>query len=202
MKTILLTTIALFIMTHTQSQDTRRAEDASGLAVGTKAPVFTALDAGGKEFNLSEALKTGPVVMIFYRGHWCPVCNKHLGTIQDSLSLILEKGASVIAVSPQKPEYLDRMGEQTGAEFRLLYDEGYAIADAYDVTFTPPKRTLVMYNTALGAKLKESQTDDSQRLPIPATYIIGKDGVITWRQFDPNYKNRSTVAEILDNIPR
>ncbi len=201
MKTILLTTIAFFIMTHTQSQDTRRAEDASGLTVGTEAPSFTARDAGGEEFTLTEALKTGPVVMIFYRGHWCPVCNEHLGTIQDSLSLILEKGASVIAVSPQKPEYLDRMAEQTGAEFRLLYDKGYAIADAYDVTFTPPRRTLVMYNTALGAKLKESQTDDSQRLPIPATYIIGQDGGIAWRQFDPNYKNRSTVKEILENLP-
>ena len=87
----------------------------------------------------------------------------------------------------EKPVYLNKMVEKTQAQFSLLYDDGYRIANAYDVTFTPPKTTLFIYNTALNAKLKESHSDDSQRLPIPATYIIGMDGVIIWRQFDANY---------------
>lgn len=56
---------------------------------------------------------------------------------------------------------------------------------------------LITYNTLLGGKLKDSHSDDSQRLPIPATYIINQEGIIIWRQFDPNYKNRSTVQGIL-----
>lgn len=201
MKHWILILTSLFIMEHINAQETRSAAAAKGLEVGVMAPDFTAADASGEDFHLAGALKNGPVVLIFYRGHWCPVCNKHLGIIQDSLKMITDKGATVIAVSPQKPEYLDRMAKKTGATFRILYDEGYAIADAYDVTFTPDKKELLIYNTALNAQLKKSQSDESQRLPIPATYIIGRDGVIAWRQFDPDYKNRSTVQEILKHLP-
>ena len=201
MKNLIFTLIILVTGQVIQAQDSRRAEDAKGLEVGTKAPLFSAKDAGNNVFSLKCALKKGPVVLIFYRGFWCPVCNRHLSTIQDSLSLVTDKGATVIAVSPEKPEYLEIMKEKTGAEFRLLYDEGYKIADAYDVTFTPTPAKLFIYNNTLNAKLKETHSDDSQRLPIPATYIIDRNGLITWRQFDPDYHNRSTVKEIIENLP-
>jgi peroxiredoxin len=181
-------------------QSTKGVKEAKGLPVGAKAPSFNALDEHSNEFRLSDALAKGPVVLIFYRGYWCPVCNKHLGQIQDSLQLITGKGVTVVAISPEKPEYLDKMREKTGASFRLLYDEGYHIADAYDVTFTPKTSELVIYNTMLNANLKETHSDDSQRLPIPATYLINTNGMITWRQFDPDYKNRSTVSEIMKAI--
>jgi len=82
------------------------------------------------------------------------------------------------------------MAEKSGVSFTLLYDEGYKISDAYDVTFTPKAKQTFIYNTMPGARLKESHSDESQRLPIPATYIIKKDGIIVWHQFDPDYKNR------------
>jgi peroxiredoxin len=201
MRYIVIICMIAVVTPFTNAQEKRRAEDAKGLTVGTKAPTFSAIDADNTEFKLSKALKKGPVVLIFYRGFWCPVCNKHLSTIQDSLSLLTDKGATVIAVSPEKPEYLDKMKQKTGARFRLLYDDAYKIADAYDVTFTPPAATLFMYNTVLNAHLKESHSDDSQRLPIPATYIINKKGIIVWRQFDPDYHKRSTVKDIIENLP-
>ncbi len=180
----------------------RGVEEAHGLPVGIKAPLFYAMAADSSLYSLEESLQTGPVVMIFYRGLWCPYCNRHLKLIQDSLSMIYSKGASVIAVSPQNPGYLQKMAKKTGAEFTLLYDDGYAIEDAYDVTFLPEQRQIRKYNMALNANLKTSQSDDSQRLPIPATYLISQEGIIAWRQFDPNYKHRSTVAEILSAIDR
>ncbi|NCQ10814.1 MAG: redoxin domain-containing protein, partial [Bacteroidetes bacterium] len=94
-----------------------------------------------------------------------------------------------------------RTAEKTHASFSLLYDEGYKISDLFDVTFKPDTMTTIMYNTLLGANLKKANTDDSQRLPIPATFIIGTDGKIVWRHFDPNYKNRSTTKQIIENIP-
>ncbi len=191
----------LIMGTNVLSQTKRTAESAEGLQVGSKAPVFTAIDADNSKFVLDDALKSGPVVLIFYRGYWCPFCNKHLGQVQDSLKLITEKGATVIAISPQKPEYLGKMAEKTKAEFTLLYDEGYKIADAYDVTFTPESKQLFVYNVMLNAKLKKTQSDDTQRLPIPATYIINQDGIIIWRQFNPDYKKRSSVIEILKHLP-
>ena len=182
------------------SQTERSVDEVHGLSIGEKAPMFQAMDADSNLFSLEKVLEKGPVVIIFYRGYWCPVCNKHLGQLQDSLKLIEETGAQVIAVSPEKPEYLDKMAEKTGAKFSLLYDKDYKIADAYDVTFTPSGSQLFTYNVILGAKLKDTHSDESQRLPIPATYIVNQKGIITWRQFDPDYKKRSSVKDILKSI--
>jgi len=179
----------------------KTVKEAKGLQVGETIKDFSAVDLHDSTFTLSEALKKGPVVVIFYRGQWCPVCNKHLSHLQDSLQLIYEKGATVIAVSPEQSEFLKRTAEKTHASFSLLYDEGYKISDLFDVTFKPDTMTTIMYNTLLGANLKKANTDDSQRLPIPATFIIGTDGKIVWRHFDPNYKNRSTTKQIIEDIP-
>jgi len=198
-KTMILSAF-LFGSAISNAQNEKDINEVHGLEVGNKAPSFTALDAHNKIFSLEEALKKNPVVLIFYRGFWCPVCNTHLSTLQDSLAQIQAVGAQVIAISPEKTEYLGKMAEKTGAEFTLLYDEDYKIANAYDVLFKPSAMTLFTYNTALGAKLKETHSDDSQQLPIPATYIINQEGNIIWRQFDPNYKNRSTVQGILNAL--
>jgi peroxiredoxin len=204
-KFLLIFTILLLnqiFITQSMAQDSRSAKEAKGLEVGIKAPMFKASDANGKSFSLQDALAQGPVVLIFYRGHWCPVCNKHLGVLQDSLQTIQDKGAQVVAVSPEKTELLAKTSDKTGADFTILYDEGYRISDAFNVTFTPGGMDRTMYNTFLGANLKEAHSDDSQRLPIPATFVIGQDGKIAWRHFDPDYKKRSTASEILDALSK
>lgn len=182
------------------AQSTKKATDAKGLQIGVEAPMFKAIDAEGNIFSLNEAIKNGPVVLIFYRGHWCPVCNKHLSSVQDSLKMIEKIGASVIAISPEKPEFLNIMGEKVDTEFTFLYDDNYQIAEDYDVDFNPTKTQIFTYNTMLKAKLKETHSNESQRLPIPATYIVNQKGEISWRQFDPNYKNRSSVKDIVNAL--
>jgi len=179
----------------------RSAEEARGLSVGDTATDFSATDLNLDEFQLSQALQEGPVVLVFYRGQWCPLCNRHLSALQDSLNLITEKGAQLVAVSPEKPEYGAQMADKTGASFTLLYDEGYQIAKSFDVLFRPSAATRTAYNTMLNAQLKKAHSDDSQRLPIPATFIIDKEGVIVWRQFDPNYKVRASVKDIVKHLP-
>lgn len=199
MLTILL--LAFFNLNIMAQTNYKTVKEAKGLQVGDTVKDFSAINLHDSTFTLSEALKKGPVVVIFYRGQWCPVCNKHLSHLQDSLQMIYEKEASVIAISPEQSEFLKRTAEKTHASFSLLYDEGYKISDMFDVTFKPATMTTIMYNTLLGANLKKANTDDSQRLPIPATFIIGTDGKIVWRHFDPDYKKRSTVADIIKNIP-
>ena len=199
MKTILLIVMIIFSLSNMKSQNIK---DVKGLDVGAVAPVFQAYDADNGIFVLKDALKEGHVVLIFYRGFWCPVCNKHLGSLQDSLKMIEDKGAKVIAVSPEKPEYLNEMANKTGAEFTLLYDEGYKIANAYDVNFLPDMMNRLTYNIFLGANLKKTHSNESQRLPIPATYIVSSEGVIIWRQFDPDYHKRSSVRDILNALDK
>lgn len=204
MQTIKITTIVLSILSigfSCKAQDKlKTVDDAKGLEVGHVVENFTAIDVNNNSFSLEKTLENGPVVLIFIRGQWCPVCNRHMNTIQDSLKYIQEKGAQVVVISPEKPEYIEKTIEKSKAEFTVLYDEGQKISDYFDVTFNPDGKTKLMYNTMLGAKLKESHTDDSERLPIPATFIIDKNKKIIWRQFDPDYKNRSTVKEIIEAL--
>jgi peroxiredoxin len=193
--------ILLNISTAMAQKIFRAAKDASGLQVGQEILNFSAKDMNGNIFILSEILKVKPLVIIFYRGHWCPICNKHLNNLQDSLNLIYDKGAAVVAISPDRSEFLVKTAKKTSAEFTLLHDEGYKISDLFDLTFKPDSLTRIMYNTVLGAKLKEAHSDDSEQLPIPATYIIDKNFRVVWRHFDPNYKNRASIKDIIDNIP-
>lgn len=202
MKKIVIIILVILSINISQAQTTKSVEEAKGLAVGEMAPSFSALDANNETISLKEALQDGPVVVVFYRGFWCPICNSHLATLQDSLQMIESTGARVMAISPEKPEYLEQMSEKSGAQFTLLYDENYEIATAFDVNYKPKSSQLITYNVALGAKIKKSHTSDAQNLPIPATFIINQNGEIIWRQFDPNYKSRSSVKEIIENLQK
>lgn len=200
-KTIFLSVILTAITSPSFSQKHKTVKDVKGIAVGSKIAMFSATDQAGKLFKLANALKKGPVVVLFYRGQWCPVCNRHLSKLQDSLQLIYNKGATVIAISPEKPEYLEKTAVKTKATFTLLYDKNYAIAEAFDVVFNPTEKEVSAYNDRLNANLERANANNSTRLPVPATYIINKKGVVVWREFNPDYRVRASVADIIKNIP-
>lgn len=195
--------LILIFMSHISIGQGDQAEHKpQGLPIGSIVENFTAFDQNNRLFTLDSALQKGPVVLVFYRGQWCPYCNKHLSVIEDSLNLILETGAQLVAISPEKPEYLKRMEEKTLASYPLLYDEDYRIEESFDLLYTLEERLIKRYNTFLNAELDKAHSDDSGRLPVPATFIISQDYKVVWRQFDPDYKIRSSVAEIIENIPK
>ncbi|MCH8318549.1 MAG: AhpC/TSA family protein [Bacteroidetes bacterium] len=170
------------------------------LSIGDTAPSFEGKDQNGNKIILSEMLKKGKVVLIFYRGQWCPVCNRHLSQLQDSLQMVLDKGAAVIAVTPERQEYIQKMIVKTNVTFPIIYDEEYRIMNAYGVAFRQKKVEVFIYNTMLGAKLKKANWDESNTLPVPATYIIDIDGKIKYAHFNPDYKKRASVKDILKNL--
>ncbi len=171
----------------------------STLQVGDIAPDFQGIDQSEDQHSLNESLKNGPVVLIFFRGSWCYHCNKHISKFQDSLEYILNKGASVIAVSPQIPEYNQKTIHKTGATFSVIHDKGYKIMDAYYVSFIIDEKTIQKYRR-FGRHIDRANANKDYILPVPATFIIGEDGVIRYIHYDPDYKNRSTVAEVLRNL--
>ncbi len=180
----------------------KSADDLRGLPVGAKVSDFQAVNQNSEPFSLKDELKKGPIVLIFYRGQWCPYCDRHLSNLQDSIQFILDLDAQIVAVSPQKPEYLGKMVDKTGADYTLLYDEGYHIEDQFDVVFTLDEKTKKKYKLFLKEELEESHSDNSARLPIPATFILDQNGVVVWRHFDADYKKRSTVKEITDQLEK
>tara|TARA_B100001115_G_scaffold183414_1_gene182200 strand:- start:2515 stop:3117 length:603 start_codon:yes stop_codon:yes gene_type:complete len=175
-------------------------DSVQGLAIGDQAPLPTLQNEEGQSISLSEALKKGPIVLVFYRGQWCPYCNRHLSAleaIRDSLEM---EGAQLFAISPEKPEYLQEMQEKTEAGFSLLYDSAYQTIIAYNLAFLPSAGTRFKYNTILGARLSEAHGDERELLPVPATFLIDQEGIIRWRHFDPDYTQRSDPSEVLEAL--
>jgi peroxiredoxin len=191
--------ILLFLITLTlKAQDPNSVEDVNGLAVGDSIDNFATQTYEQGQLSLDELLnKNEYAIVVFYRGQWCPVCNKHLSALNDNYASIKASGAKIFAISPEKPDYQSETKSKTGAEFVLGFDKDYKIAKLFDVLYKPNAAKRSMYNIALGAKLKKAHSDDSQRLPVPATFIINADKEIIWRHFDRNYKNRSSVEAIL-----
>ncbi|MGJ3234876.1 peroxiredoxin-like family protein [Marivirga sp.] len=197
-----LLALNFFIAAFSVHAQYKSVEEVSGKEVGEKVKSFSAIDADGNTFNLKTALKDGPVVLLFYRGQWCPVCNRHISQLQEQLDKIEAKGAKVIAVSPEKQENLQKTKSKTGAEFTLLYDEDYKICEDFDVAFVPKEQMIEAYNNRLGADLENAHSDNSQRIPVPATYIIDQKGKVVWRHFDRDYKERASAEEIMEALNR
>ncbi len=185
---IMLTTVGLFAQ-----------EAPEGLFIGSKAPDFKGKDQNDKDIKLKDLLKKGKVVLVFYRGQWCPFCNKQLSALQDSLQQIIDKGATLLAVSPEKTEMIDKTVEKTKAEYSILHDKDLKIMKAYDVDFEVPENTVTRYRNA-GLDLEKLNGENGTNLPVPAVYIIDKESTITYRFFDKDYKKRPSVKDILDNL--
>jgi peroxiredoxin len=170
-----------------------------GLFIASKAPDFKAKDQNGNEVRLKDLLKKGKVVLVFYRGQWCPYCNKALSRLQDSLQLIIDKGATLVAVSPEKSDNIALTVEKTKATYPVLHDEGLKIMKAYDVEYEMQENTVTRYRNA-GLDIEKINGDNGKFLPVPAVYIIDKESTITYRFFETDYKKRPSVKTILENL--
>ncbi|HEV8080426.1 MAG TPA: peroxiredoxin-like family protein [Chitinophagaceae bacterium] len=170
-----------------------------GLNIKDNAPDFSATDQTGKRINLKKQLKKGNVVLIFYRGQWCPYCNKQLKQLEDSITLIKAKGATVLAITPELPENISKTIEKTKASYPVLYDEGLKIMNAYKVAFRVDDKTVEKYK-GYGIDFLKANGNNGANLPVPAVYIINKKGKITYRFFDVNYTKRSSIKDILDHL--
>jgi len=174
-------------------------EAPEGLFIASKAPDFRAKDQFGNLIRLKDLLKEGKVILVFYRGQWCPYCNRELSRLQDSLQLIKDKVATLIAVSPEKPESISATVDKTKASYSILYDEGLKIMKAYDVEFEVPENTITRYRNA-NIDIEKNNGANGKYLPVPAVYIIDKESNITYRFFDQDYKKRPSVKELLENL--
>jgi peroxiredoxin len=170
-----------------------------GLKVGDAAPMFTAKNQNGKTVNLKQALKNGPVVMLFYRGQWCPYCNKQLSHFADSLQMLTAKGATILAITPETGENVQKTIEKTKASFPVLEDEGMAIMKQYKVNYAVDENTITKYK-GYGIDFDNANGTNGANLPVPATYIIGKNGIVKYVFFNTDYRKRASVLEILNNL--
>ena len=174
-------------------------QDASkALKVGDKAPQFTLKNALGKKVKLSTLLKNGNVVLTWYRGGWCPYCNRALQGWQEALPEIKAQGATFIALTPELPDYSLSTKEKHQLTFEILTDLNNEVANRYGLVFTLDENTAVRYEKGFG--LSAYNGNHLNQLPMPATYIINQKGVIIYAFVNADYTQRANNEEVIKKL--
>jgi peroxiredoxin len=152
-------------------------------------------DASGKTVKLSALLQHGPVVVTWYRGAWCPYCNIALKGFQRVLPEIKAEGASLVAISPQTPDNSSATIEKDALGFDVLSDKGNKAAHAFGVAYKVPSVVVDQMKGRLD--LTKFNGDSSNELPLGATYVIDKQGVIRYAFVDGDYRKRAEPSAVV-----
>lgn len=169
-----------------------------GLKIGDKAPDFKMLDQDGKENSLENTLLEGPVLLVFLRAEWCSFCVRHLREFQDNIQEIHDAGqVKVIAVSPQESAYMQKMHTENQLSYPILHDKDHSVMKDYKVFFHVTDKYNDYIEKAKGNRIEVFNGDTEPVMPIPATYLIDQDKTISYVHYDPNYKERSNVKEVI-----
>lgn len=177
---------------------------ASGMAdgflqVGDSAPDFVLPDALDNRVALADLRAQGPVVIAFYRGAWCPYCNLEVQLLQQALPDIRALGATLVAISPQTPDNSLTLAEKHGLTFPVVSDAGNAVARRFGLVFTMPEALRAVY-AKLGIDIPAHNGDGSFELPVPGTYVVGRDGTIAFTYANVDYTRRVATADILEAL--
>ncbi|HEY6369221.1 MAG TPA: peroxiredoxin-like family protein [Candidatus Sulfotelmatobacter sp.] len=169
------------------------------LPVGMKAPAFELPDHGGKTVWSTSLLAKGRLVLCFIRGRWCPFCVGQMEAVNLVLSQIEQAGASMVAISPQTVKQSFFMHHQHKLRFPLLSDAGNKVARQFGLTYRVPSLQEAVYRRAF-VNLPFTNGDESWELPIPATYILERDGRVLYASANEDYTERPEPTEIVQTL--
>jgi len=173
----------------------------SALSQGANAPDFRLNDHNAKPVSLANLLTKGSVVICFFRGRWCPFCVGQLEAMNLMLPQIQQAGASLIAISPQTVKQSFFMADQHKLRFPLLSDQSNAVARQFGLVHRVPDYQKAVYQRVF-INLPFVNDDERWELPIPATYVLDRGGVICYASVNPDYTERPEPAEILAQLLR
>lgn len=168
---------------------------------GQRIPDFELADALGNRVDSRTLLGKGPLVISFYRGAWCPYCNLALNSLQQHLQQIQARGATLVAISPEKPDHSLSLKEKHALAFPVLSDPHNKVARKFGLVFTLEESLRPIYKS-FGIDLPAHNGDDSFELPVPATYVVGADGVVVEAFVDVDYRKRAEPETILSWLDR
>lgn len=179
------------------------ASGAAGRALraGDKAPQFELpgfklQDGHGRTFILADRLAQGPVVLVFYRGRWCPYCIAQLEELEKARPEFEKLKTTIAAVSPQKLQHSGFTAEQHGLRFNVLSDSGNEVARQYGVAWPLPD-SLISHYRGVFVNLENANAAKDWVLPMPAAFVVGQDSTILWSQVDADFTHRAEPADVL-----
>lgn len=173
-------------------------QGSNALELDQTAPNFSLPDPEGKLISLGDLLAEGPLVVTFYRGSWCPYCNLQLRALQARLQEIHASGAQLLAISPQVPDGSMTSDEIDNLDFLVLSDQDARVASQFGVAWEVPEFLAEHMRVDRKLDLDVINNGNGNILPIPATFIIGRDGKVLWRYVDVDYRTRSEPDDIIE----
>ncbi|WP_457933611.1 AhpC/TSA family protein [Pseudoalteromonas sp. SCSIO 43210] len=168
----------------------------NALQIDQKVENFSLANHKGENVELADLLKKGPVIISFYRGGWCPYCNLELKALNDYLPQFKTQSAQLVAISPQLPNETLSTAQKNNLEFDVLCDVSNKVAEQFGLLFTLDERIQALY-TQFGIDFEHYYGDKSFKLPLPATYVINQEGVITYAFLSEDYTLRAEPIDVM-----
>ncbi len=166
------------------------------LRVGERAPEFGLRDASNRVVRSGDLLALGPLVVKFFRGRWCPYCVTELETWRDRYDELRERGVLLVAISPQIQRQSDFMVTQHQLPFPVLTDVNNAVAERFGLAYTVPEYFREYYLSIL-VNIPFVNGEPSWRLPLPATYVLDRDGIVVFAEAHADFRVRPEPEEAI-----
>jgi peroxiredoxin len=166
------------------------------LPVGARAPEFALKDSTGRLVKSVDLLTLGPLVIKFFRGRWCPYCMTEIEAWRDLYGQIRERGALLVAISPETQRQSDFAVQQHGIQFPILHDAEAKLAEQFGLVYTLPEYYRQYLKSVL-VNLPFLNGESSWRLPIPATYVLGQDGRVLFAEAHADFRVRPEPADVM-----
>jgi peroxiredoxin len=169
------------------------------LKPGDQAPDFVLPDSHNRIVRSEDLLALGPVILNFFRGRWCPYCVTELEAWRDHYEEVRARGALLVAISPQSTRQSDFAVQQHGLPFPLLRDERCALAEKFGIAYTVSPAQQRQYTSTL-VNIPFINGESSWRLPLPATFVIGQNGIISYSSVAADFRQRPDPPDVLHAI--
>ena len=161
---------------------------------GDLMPPFILPDVTGRLIDLGSLLEQGPVAVMFYRGHWCPYCRLNVRAVIQAYDEIRASGGQVVAVMPEVQQFAEKFKSESGVPFPVLtdLDNGYALSLNLAIWLGSEIQQLLSYQ-----EMSNFHGNDGWVLPIPATFVVGRDGLVKARFVDPDFRKRMEIDDLI-----
>ncbi|MFZ1699768.1 MAG: peroxiredoxin-like family protein [Pyrinomonadaceae bacterium] len=207
MKSFVITAaMAVLFVSTAFTQDvvkTITVEDAAktALKAGAKMPAFTLNDAFGKKVSSKDLLAQGNLVVVFYRGAWCPFCNRYLHTLQQNVDKFKANGGNLVAISVESADHSMAVAKKNELTFTVLSDPELVTARKFGIVYQLPDETDARYKKG-GLDVAKNNAMEKPELPISATYVVTKAGEIVFAYIEPDYKKRAEPDVIIEALAK
>ncbi|UZO79459.1 AhpC/TSA family protein [Aquimarina sp. ERC-38] len=190
-----------FLKVMDQSTDDLIAQQLpdQAIQVGDTFPQASLTNASGNTVDIQEKIKEGPVVISFYRGGWCPYCNIELKALENALPKFKKEGANLLAITPETPDNSITTKEKNELTFEVLSDIDNKLAKELGLVFQLPEALDKIYQE-FGINVEKHNANGDNELPIPATFVVSKEGKVVYRFLNEDYTKRADIPEILEAL--